>query len=72
MNLQGKLDCKYVVGYFYSAKPQRAHLKEGWPPTPEENMERLKDAGIQVDRGVPKCTNCNGKYAWGTKLLINH
>ena len=24
-------------------------------------MERLKDAGIPVDRGIPKCTNCKGK-----------
>ena len=61
MNLQGKLDCKYTVGYFYGPKPLRASLKEGWPSSPEENIERLKDAGIAVDRGIPKCSNCNGE-----------
>ena len=24
-------------------------------------MERLKDAGIPMDRGIPKCNNCNGR-----------
>lgn len=24
-------------------------------------MKRLKEAGVPMDRGIPKCTNCNGK-----------
>ena len=60
MNLSGKLDCKYHVGFFFSDKPKRVSLKEGWPSSPEENLERLKDAGIPVERGIPKCSNCDG------------
>lgn len=61
MNLQGKLDCKYTVGFFYSDQPQRLALKQGWPSSLEENLERLKDAGIPVERGIPKCSNCDGE-----------
>ena len=60
MDLQGKLDCKYHVGFFFSDKPQRSTLKEAWPRSPEENLVRLKDAGIPVERGIPKCSNCDG------------
>ncbi|MCJ1397213.1 hypothetical protein MMC11_000405 [Xylographa trunciseda] len=59
MNLNGKLDCKYHVGFFFSDKPTRVSLKEGWPSSPEENQRRLKDAGIPVERGIPKCSNCD-------------
>ena len=63
MNLQGKLNCKYTVGYYFSPKAPRANLKEGWPPTPEENKNRLHDAGLPVEKGIPKCSNCNGRFA---------
>ncbi|MCJ1393302.1 hypothetical protein MMC18_006174 [Xylographa bjoerkii] len=59
MDLNGKLDCKYHVGFFFSDKPPRGSLKEGWPSSPEENQKRLKDAGIPVERGIPKCSNCD-------------
>ncbi|KAM5445532.1 hypothetical protein MaudCBS49596_007438 [Microsporum audouinii] len=58
VNLQGKLNCKYVVGIYFSDKPQRINLKERWPASPEENLERLAEAGLPLDRQVPKCSNC--------------
>ena len=61
MNLQGKLDCKYHVGFYWNAKAPRLALKDAWPTNPEENLERLKDAGVPVERGIPKCSNCDGK-----------
>jgi hypothetical protein len=61
IDLQGKLSCKYVVGFYFSEKPQRANLKDRWPPTPEDNLERLADAGFPYDRHIPKCANCGGK-----------
>lgn len=61
VNLQGKLNCKYEVGYYFSAQPQRKRAKAGWPPNEEENLKRLQDAGLTSDRGVPKCSRCNGK-----------
>lgn len=61
VNLQGKLNCKYVVGLYFSDKPQRINLKERWPATPEENLERLAEAGFPLDRQIPKCSNCGSK-----------
>ncbi|KZF18945.1 hypothetical protein L228DRAFT_264072 [Xylona heveae TC161] len=58
MDLQGKLGCKYEVGLYLSPKVRRKAAAEGWPPTPEENKERLLDAGIVVDRLVPICDRC--------------
>ncbi len=59
MDLQGNLDRKYTVSYRLSANPMRPKEAEGWPASPEENIERLRDAGIPVDRGIPKCSNCD-------------
>ncbi|KAI9791694.1 MAG: hypothetical protein M1835_000129 [Candelina submexicana] len=59
VDLQGKLDCKYQVSYHRSAKPRIPGSAAKWPANPEENMERLGDAGMVVDRQVIKCTNCN-------------
>ena len=58
MDLQGKLDCKYTISFRLSNKAQRPKEKDAWPATDEENLERLADAGIPVDRGIPKCSNC--------------
>ena len=61
MDMSGRLDCKYHVGFYWNFKCPRAALKESWPKDEEDNMARLSDAGIPVDRGIPKCTNCEGK-----------
>ncbi|KAI9735446.1 MAG: hypothetical protein M1818_006452 [Claussenomyces sp. TS43310] len=58
MDLQGKLDREWCISYRTSDKPKRPKEAEGWP-TPEENRERLKNAGEPVDRLVPKCSNCD-------------
>ena len=58
VNFQGVKDLKYVVSFQFSAKPKRAKFAEGWPATPEENMERLVEAGIVMDSYVPKCRRC--------------
>lgn len=57
VDLQGEIGKKYTVGYYFSEKPQRPNLAGKWPSTPDENMERLADAGIPMDRGVEKCNN---------------
>jgi hypothetical protein len=58
MDLQGNLDKKYTVSYRLSQNHQRPKEKEAWPATAQENIDRLGDAGEPVDRGVPKCNNC--------------
>ena len=57
VSLQGEVGKKYAVGYYYNEKPQRPSLKDKWPTSPEENMDRLADAGTPLDRGVEKCGN---------------
>ena len=61
ISLQGKRNCKYQVRFSMTAYPKRKATAEGWPPSPEENLKRLLDAGFVEDRGVSKCTNCNGE-----------
>ncbi|KAL1974959.1 hypothetical protein VTN31DRAFT_5163 [Thermomyces dupontii] len=50
-----------MVAFYFKSKPQRASLKDRWPASPEENLERLADAGFPYDRQIPKCDNCRGK-----------
>lgn len=59
MDLQGNLDKKYTVTYRFDPKPARPRERPLWPKSAEENIERLKDAGEVVNRGIPKCHNCN-------------
>jgi hypothetical protein len=59
VNIQGDTDKKYAVSYFTSPDVTRPTLVDKWPKSPEENLARLADAGIPLDRGVPKCNNCS-------------
>lgn len=59
MDLQGNLDKKYRVHYRWSDKPLRPREVQQWPQSAADNLERLKDAGETVERGVPKCSNCS-------------
>ncbi|MCJ1242123.1 hypothetical protein MMC14_010130 [Varicellaria rhodocarpa] len=45
-NPQGDVGLKYTLGFFFGADPPRASLREGWPSSPEENLERLEKAGV--------------------------
>lgn len=69
MDLQGNLDKQFQVRFCTSKNAARPKEKEIWPETPEENLERLADCGVPVDRRVPKCSNCNGKNSGRTSTL---
>ncbi|KAF1836529.1 hypothetical protein BDW02DRAFT_225408 [Decorospora gaudefroyi] len=49
---------KHVLSVQLSAKPRRAKMAQGWPESPEQNIERLASAGYVKDCGVPLCGNC--------------
>ncbi|KAL9600494.1 MAG: hypothetical protein Q9219_003145 [cf. Caloplaca sp. 3 TL-2023] len=66
VNLAGKRDCKYKLGYFFKKTPRTAKMAEGWPSSESENLERLKDAGVSFERGVPKCFRCKGTSTGGS------
>ncbi|RKF55055.1 hypothetical protein GcC1_206031 [Golovinomyces cichoracearum] len=59
MDIQGNLDKTYTVTWRWSPKPLRPKERQFWPSSPQENFDRLNDAGEPIDRGVPKCNNCN-------------
>lgn len=59
VDLVGNPDRQFILSIQLSPKPRRAKLAQGWPESPEANMERLKSAGFVQDRGVPLCSNCN-------------
>jgi hypothetical protein len=59
VNLQGEINKKYAVSYFTSPNVARPNLISKWPASPEDNLTRLADAGVPMDRGIPKCNNCN-------------
>ncbi|MCJ1353730.1 MAG: hypothetical protein MMC33_003717 [Icmadophila ericetorum] len=58
VDLQGEIDKTYQISFQLSEKPRRRNDRQGWPKTPEENLERLKDAGFPEERHVPRCANC--------------
>lgn len=62
VNLAGKRDCKFQVGYFLKKAPRTAMLAPLWPKSDAENLERLKNAGVPYERGIPKCLRCKGNF----------
>jgi hypothetical protein len=58
MDLQGNLGKKYYASFRFSEKASRPREFEAWPKTPEENLERLADAGEAVNNFIPRCFNC--------------
>jgi hypothetical protein len=58
IDLIGNANQEFVLSIQLSAKPRRAKLAQGWPESPEQNLERLASAGFVQDCGVPLCSNC--------------
>lgn len=58
VDLVGNAGREFVLSVQLSAKPRRAKLAQGWPESPEQNLERLASAGFVQDCGVPMCSNC--------------
>jgi hypothetical protein len=61
VDLQGNLNREYVVGFYFSLKPRRPKFATGFPESEEENLVRLANAGFVEERGIPKCSRCDGK-----------
>lgn len=62
VDFQGNADKTYVLDIQWSRKSRRAGLSSNLAESPEENLERLKDCGLIQDRGIPKCSQCGGKW----------
>jgi zinc knuckle protein len=50
---------QFVLLFRFDSKPAAIYEEYGWPETPEENLERLKSCGREVDRKVMFCKTCN-------------
>jgi len=59
MDLQGNLGKKHSISWRWSDKPRAPKEMDIWPATPDENLERLADAGQPIDCKMPKCSNCD-------------
>lgn len=59
VDLEGNIGRTYTVGYFTSASCPRPVLMPLWPSNVVDNLKRLEDAGVPMERGVPICGNCN-------------
>ena len=70
VNLQGELDKTYKVGFHLSPNPKRETAKQGWPENPDDNIERLKNAGLPMERGIPKCMRCDGITSYTNILCV--
>lgn len=71
VDMIGNPEREYVLTIQLSDKPRRAKLKEGWPESAAQNLERLQSAGFVQDRGVPLCGNC-GELGHIRKVCIFH
>jgi len=58
-NLQGQVGKPYQLGIFTkSSKCPRPILMPIWPKDDAENLERLQETGVPLERGVMICSNC--------------
>lgn len=59
VDLEGNVGRTYTLAYFTSASCPRPILMPLWPKDAAENLQRLEDVGVPMERGVPICGNCN-------------
>lgn len=71
VDLVGNPEREYVLTIQLSDRPRRAKLREGWPESAAQNLERLQSAGFVQDRGVPLCGNC-GELGHIRKVNVIH
>lgn len=58
-NLQGQVGKPYQLGIFTkSSKCPRPILMPIWPKDDADNLERLENTGVPLERGVMICSNC--------------
>ena len=58
VDLQGKIDRKFMVTVQRSLEPRRKKDADFWPKSRDENLRRLENAGTLENRGVSKCNRC--------------
>ena len=72
IDLSGKKDCKYKVGFFFKKTARTGKLAEAWPSSEEENLVRLQDTGTPYERGIPKCLRCKGESEFLACYMSEH
>lgn len=58
VDLAGNVGKTYTIAYYTSASCPRPILMPMWPKDAAENLTRLEDVGVPMERGVPICKNC--------------
>jgi len=56
--LDGAKDREFTLGIFKAPACPRPVLMPTWPKDAADNLARLENTGVPLERGVPICTNC--------------
>lgn len=59
VDVEGNVGKTYTLAYFTSPSCPRPILMPLWPKDVADNLQRLEDVGVPMERGVPICGNCN-------------
>lgn len=71
VDFMGNIDKTYVLVVQWASKSRRSAFAEALAEDPEENLKRLADCGIIMDRGVPVCGNCKVRRVVLLKCLLS-
>jgi hypothetical protein len=63
VGMSGIPNQKHLLVFNWSPDPTRPLFADGWPESPEQNLENLATAGLEVDSGITVCRNCGGTYS---------
>lgn len=58
-DLQGEVGKAFTLGIYTKSTCPRPILMQSWPSSTEDNLKRLEDTGVPLERGIPICSNCN-------------
>ncbi|KAL8992654.1 MAG: hypothetical protein Q9169_006935 [Polycauliona sp. 2 TL-2023] len=61
VDLSGKKDCKYKVGYFFKKTAPRGKMADVWPSSEDENLACTQEE-VEIEKPSPKCAVCEGDH----------
>jgi hypothetical protein len=69
--MNGQPEQEHCLVIRFSPNPERQFEVEKWPQSTEENLERLKSCGFEVEKKVLYCTRCSGRFTFILKILTD-
>ncbi|KAF7713926.1 Zinc finger CCHC-type domain-containing protein [Penicillium ucsense] len=69
IDLQGRVNCTFRVGWFKSPEQDRPFLKGMWPKDAEHNLSRLEEAGFECPSYRRECDHCGGHVSEDCRFI---